>query len=133
MSNTTTLEGLVGEHTLTGVDYDTDEKNDYGDYPNAMYFVLDGITYKATEDPSDGYRSCMRDIEVSDRVVKNTFAPCRVLASYVTACSYGNAEVLECRDMTTGKVVLRVGTENSDDYYPSYVAEFTPEHMAVNA
>ncbi len=30
-------------------------------------------------------------------------------------------------------VVLEVGTDNSDDYYPSFVANFQPENMATNA
>src|SRR5678815_355131 len=123
MADTTTLESLVGEHVLTAVEFDTDPRRDEWSGPaNAIYFTLDGVTYKVTEDPDDGYRSSMRDIEVSDRVLSNTFEACRVVARYITGkrhdndYSYGN-DLLECIDTTTGKVVLAVGTENCNDYY----------------
>jgi hypothetical protein len=35
-------------------------------------------------------------------------------------------------DVTTGKVVFEVGTEDIDDYYPGFVVEFNPENMAIN-
>lgn len=33
----------------------------------------------------------------------------------------------------TDKPVLTVGTSNTDDYYPSFVAHFEPENMSVNS
>ncbi len=132
------LKDLVGEHLLTGVDFGVipPNKKDYQyESSNTMTFVLDGRAYCAIEDPSDGYRSCLRDItEVPMEMVKNTFAPCKVLARHRTQGRYsGTDDILECLDVVTGKTVLEVGTDNADDYYPSYVANFSPEHMAVNA
>lgn len=130
------LTDLIGEHELTGVDFGElppDRDNYRYESANTITFVLDGHAYCAMEDPSDGYRSSMRDIVEVPNTVKNTFTPCRVLAQHRTKCDYGHSsDVLECLDIVTGKVVLEVGTENDDDYYPSYVANFTPEHMAVN-
>lgn len=131
------LQDLVGEHELSGVDFGTlPEDHDAGRWEdaNTMTFVLDGRGYCVIEDPSDGYRSSMRDIvEVSADAVKNRFDPQRVLARYREKCEYGGeSDILELLDVKTGKVVLVAGTENSDDYYPSFVANFTPEHMACN-
>jgi hypothetical protein len=128
------LEDLVGEHELTGVEFGTLPKGEY-DYEdaNTMTFVLDGHAYCVVESPDDGYRSSMRDIfEVPIESVKNTFAPVRVLARYKERGTYSECDILELIDIVTAKVVLEAGTDNSDDYYPSYVANFTPENMASN-
>lgn len=129
------LSDLVGEHELTGVDFGTHDVDDYG-HPrpaNDIAFVLDGTVYRVTEDDDDGYRSSMKDIEVvTDLVVKNTFAPVKVLARMGSEGHYGECDILQCVDVVTGKIVLEVGTESVDDYYPGYVANFTPEHMAIN-
>jgi hypothetical protein len=123
------LIDLVGEHVLTGVEFDTLPRNSCGDAPNVVRFALDGKTYEASEDPSDGYRSMLAEIRVAERAVATQFEPCQVVARYLD----GDREVLELVDASTGKTVLAVGTENTDDYYPYYVANFTPEAMAVNA
>lgn len=129
------IEDLVGEHELTGVDFDSLPPclDDYRyDSANVMYFALDGLTYAAAEDPSDGYRSSMQDLTVSERAIMNVFSPVKVLGVYRPKGSYGSDDILEMIDCVTGKVVLRFGTSNTDDYYPSYVADFTPENMACN-
>lgn len=63
----------------------------------------------------------------------NVFVPIRVLARKKPDDRYGNVnDTLELIDVVTGKVVLEVGTDNTDDYYPSFVSAFWPEHMASN-
>lgn len=131
------LDDLIGEHLLSGVDFGVippdHDKYRYED-SNTMTFILDGHAYLVSEDPSDGYRSSMNDIvEVPPATVKNTFDQVRVLGRMRTRGSYGSTDdVLELIDVVTTKLVLEAGTENSDDYYPSYVANFTPENMACN-
>ena len=46
---------------------------------------------------------------------------------------YKKTDILELIDVVTGKLVLEVGTDYSDDYYPSFVANFNPEAMALNS
>jgi hypothetical protein len=135
-----TLEDLVGEHALTAVEHDTAEVDGWDGKPrpaNAIFFTLDGKTYRVTEDEDDGYRSSHRDIEQVDVALKNTFAPVRVLARYVNGAHAdtwaSSNDLLELIDVVSGKTILLVGTENNDDYYPSYVASFWPERMAINA
>lgn len=129
------LEDLVGEHELSGVDFGQrppDLDRYQYDAANTMTFVLDGKAWMAIEDPGDGYRSSLADLVEATEPVKNTFEPCRVVGRYRTEYSGGVDDVLELIDALTGKTVLEVGTVNADDYYPNYVANFTPEHMAVN-
>ncbi len=118
------LMDLIGLKELTGVDFDTESTND----AQTIYFVLDGKTYAASEDPVDGYRSCMKDIIESKYKVKNKFRPCRVLGTMRD----GGCDILDFIDVKTGKVVLSVGTDDADDYYPCWVARFTPENMWIN-
>lgn len=132
------LEDLIGERILTGVEFGTLPKSEEAPYryedANTMTFVLDGHAYCVVESPDDGYRSSMEDIfEVPIESVKNTFEPVRVLARYRHNGQYGGTDdILELIDVVTTKLVLEAGTENSDDYYPSFVANFSPENMACN-
>lgn len=118
------LEDLCGERLLSGVDT-LPESNHYCEVIN---FTLDGKTYTAKQDECDGYRSCMEYVRESDSATTNPFPPVRVIGRMMA----GNNDALELMDATTGKIVLRVGTENTDDYYPYWVANFFPENMACN-
>lgn len=143
MSESIELQSLVGEHVLTGVDFsNVSIKEEWGcdfDDCQVMNFILDGMAYSAIEDPDDGYRSAMRELRVlEDSVVTNTFAPVKVVGRYQSQHGSEYSEfvdrddILELIDASTGLVVLRVGTENFDDWYPCFIAEFTPENMSIN-
>lgn len=133
------LKDLAGEHNLTGVERDTTEVDHYGtpSPANSILFRLDGKTYRVTENEEDGYRSSHRDIQEVTTEIKNVFPGVRVLARYVEgghSDTYASTnDLLELIDVANGQTVLLVGTENSDDYYPSYVARFWPERMSINA
>lgn len=131
-----TLESLVGEHELSGVDMAAEDMPAYfegGTYKGSVCrFVLDGKAYTAAEDENDGYRSSMKSLVLGGEV-NNRFAPQRGLCTMRTEGEYGRKdETLVMRDVVTGKEVLEVGTDNTDDYYPSFVANFQPENMACN-
>jgi hypothetical protein len=130
------LEGLVGEHVLSGVDTGNEKvKESYGEGfedCNVINFILDGVVYTAIEDPEDGYRSCMREIAVSDKKITNIFPGQRVLGRMRGTQGGEENDVLDLLDMKTGKIVLSVGTGNINDYYPYFVSEFTPENMSAN-
>jgi hypothetical protein len=140
MAETVELKDLVGKHVLSGVDYSHQsiEAEWGGGFEDCqvLNFILDGKGYSAIEDPEDGYRSTMRDLRVIDpALVTNTFPPIEVVAVYkvdgLGSYSY-KSDLLEMYDTTNGKLVLRAGTDDTDDYYPIYVAEFTPENMSTN-
>lgn len=131
------MQSLVGKHLLSGVDESQLEITRWTNVENCqcINFILDGITYTAIEDPSDGYRSMMEKIIISETKVTNTFAPVEVLVSYrdKTEGSYkGDCEILDFTDTKNGKRVMEIGTDDSDDYYPSFVANWTPENLSVN-
>ena len=130
------LQSLVGPHVLDGVDFSTEQVKTWGDYlENAQHcrFRLDGVVYIAVENPDDGYRSSMRHLLVGAGDMTNTFLPLRVIGRHRTSGKYsGVDDVLELIDEKTGQVVLEVGTDNVDEYYPGFVASFHPEAMAHN-
>jgi len=131
---TVALKDLAGAHTLTGVDLTNETIKAWYDkdvYEDAQYFSfrLDEKTYTAIEDPSDGYRSSMQEIGVSDHALKNTFPPVQVVGVYDE--SDLSDDTLTLIHAVTGKPILRVGTDNADDYYPCFVSEFHPEALGI--
>jgi hypothetical protein len=131
------LDSLLGEHTLDAVDTFVERVNTYGsnfEDANAIRFRLDGVTYTAVEDPDDGYRSSLGKL-FSDAVepMKNIFPAVRVVARKKANETYSVNDTVEMVDVVTQKVVLEVGTDNTDDYYPYFVSAFHPENMATNA
>ncbi len=133
---TVELDSLVGEHILDGVDLSTESVKTWGDSfedANIIRVRLDGKVYTAVEDPDDGYRSSMRNLFVEECALKNAFPPIKVLAKKKADDKWGGVnDTIELIDVVTGKVVVEFGTDNTDDYYPSFVSAFWPEHMATN-
>jgi hypothetical protein len=130
------FESLVGKHLLSGVD-ETNRKTErwhgFADC-QCINIVLDGKTYTAIEDPDDGYRSQLEGLFLSDEVVSNTFAPVEVIVSHRTRSEGYTSEcdILDFVDAKNGKRVLEIGTDNTNDYYPMFVASWTPENLSVN-
>lgn len=132
------LKDLIGKGVLDAVDFGTESRERWieGEYEDCQVcrFRLNGTVYLAVEDPEDGYRSCMQELVVdNDAKLSNVFPMVEVVGVNRTKYEYGGtSDVLELIDTHTGKVVLEVGTENTDDYYPSFVASFHPENMSIN-
>lgn len=127
------LKDLVGMHELSGVDRlsDVEVPDGYGgtDIAEVLRFTLDGVTYAASENSDDGYRSMMRDLSVSTEPTANQFPAVQVFATIRDRWGYSDtSEILELLTME-GKRVLAVGTANIDDYYPYFVAEFDAEAL----
>ncbi len=125
------LKDLVGEHYLTGVESHVSKVNMWDEDAECLTFILDGVAYTAMEDPEDGYRSCLGDIieEPDTSIVKNRFAPIRVVA---IMSDESDAEVLQLIEIESGSIILEVGTRNTSDYYPWFVADFFPDRLACN-
>lgn len=135
----TELKDLVGLHMLDAVDFETIsvpewEGADTFEDASTCRFRLGGVVWAAVEDPSDGYRSSMRELRLlNDAPMVNAFPPVQVLAVHRAKRGWDAADVLELIDTKTGQTVLEVGTDNTDDYYPSFVADFRPEALSLNA
>ena len=135
-----TLESLTGPHVLDAVDFGSVEIERYPESErfrriescNTISFRLDGNVYTAVEDPENGYRSSLGKLFVDQRPMQNVFIRVRVMGRMKQNTDQQSNETLELLDVMTGKVVLEVGTDNTSDYYPYFVASFMPENMVVN-
>lgn len=126
------LEDFVGKHLFSGVDYaETSEKEGIG---LNVLFCIDGVTYLAEEDEDDGYRSYMKELVVSEVPPKNTFSPEEVVCEHSEKHESHNGEcdILFINNAKTGELILKIGTEDTDDYYPYCVMEYYPENMQCN-
>jgi hypothetical protein len=134
------LSDFSGVYSLDGVDFDSTQIEDYySRFKDAEVcrFRLNGVIYAVVEDPEDGYRSSLRELVVDDSAdMKNVFSPVEVIANHVTDrpgyFSGRSCDILELTDSKTGEIVLEVGTDDTDDYYPYFVASFYPEAMVIN-
>lgn len=123
------IKDLVGLHKLSGVDIGSDTHNQ--EDCATIKFILDGIIYKAIEDPSDGYRSACEEIVVVKDHVANRFKAHQVFGKMKDS-GYGTHDTVQFIDVKTNKIVLEVGTDNTDDYYPCCVMSFIPENLYIN-
>ena len=133
------LEYLVGDRVMTGYrEYiaKPDEDDYYDTDSQIVEFVLNGFTYRATEDPDDGYRSSMSKIER----FQTPFPKGNIFEGIEVSCkmrtydedNYGGNNILEITDKITDKIILSIGTDNCDDYYPMFVHSWNPEDMSLN-
>jgi hypothetical protein len=125
------LEWLVGEHIFSGCELIPGE-----DFATCL-FVLDGNTYKAEEDPEDGYRSWCNDLEITYDRPHYTFPGIEVICSMKERdCEYEHSshecDILVITDKKNGKLILEVGTNETNSYYPYCVFHYRPENMSCN-
>ncbi len=116
------LKSLVGKHVLRGVDLPASDPNKLDDW---VRFQLDADVYEATSD-GDGWRSYLGTFTKVDRLITNAFTGVRVVGRM---SEVDDADVLELVNARSGAVILRVGTANNSDYYPSWVAEYHPANL----
>lgn len=128
------FENLCGKHTFSGCELTSEDIECFYGVENCgiCLFMLDGVTYKAVEDPDDGYRSYCRDLRISEKNPRYCFPAIEVVCSMMKDRNYERNDVLVVRDAENGKVILQVGTRNTDDYYPYCWFKYTPENMACN-
>jgi hypothetical protein len=130
------LKDLTGKHILSGIEIGKVVREAwYGgtEEPNCVKFTLDGVTYMAVEDPSDGYRSYMEDLVVVEEPCKIRLPDVEVICHMKEDDRYERNDVLVFVDALNGKTILELGTANYDDYYPYCVMEYIPENMNCNA
>ncbi|MDE2590002.1 MAG: hypothetical protein KGL95_10110 [Patescibacteria group bacterium] len=135
--NTVELKQLIGKHKLSGVDFENEsiKRYEYSDFEDCQVirFCIDGKTYIGLEDPSDGYRSCMKECFVVKEKPKNMFKSIEVYCIMKEPYDYHEHDMLQVYDTKTNKIILEVGTKDISDYYPSFVANWYPENMCLNS
>lgn len=111
------LSDFIGEHYLSCVQFDG----------NDIIFVLDNIAFIAIENPSDGYRSALDGCKIFTGTIdaKNIFPPVKVSVTQ-------DVEILDFIDIITKKVVMKIGTDESDTYYPIFLNKWYPENLYLN-
>ena len=105
---TVEFEDLVGLHVLEGFECNR--------------FRLGGRVFEAIEDDSDHLRTCLGELVE--------------LPASELGCNIHPSLVVECRlveesfhglEFTQGEwLILRVGTEHTDDYYPCFTCRYSP-------
>jgi hypothetical protein len=98
-------------------------------------FRLGPVWYEAQEDPSDGYRSYLGSL-VPVAPARHLISPsepvCWVQIVDLTAGEgYTQAKGFCMMDRDC-HVWLRVGTDNSDDYYPFFVFQYDPPFRVLH-
>lgn len=117
-----TLRELAGKHIFSGAEYVSDGN------ANGLRFVLDGVCYTALEDAEDDYRSMMKDL-----IVDRHYTITNKIPDVEVFCTHsGDNDILTAWDVNNGKEIFLVGTDYSDDYYPSFVYSFSPENLSIN-
>ena len=86
-------------------------------------FRIGDLTFEAIEDEDDGYRSMMSSLCIVDNI-RPTFSE-----EVTIGTEYGHTLVLTTND---DNVVLRVGTDDYDDYYPMFVFNWNPQYLTEN-
>jgi len=111
------MKELTGLHELTGCDS--------GEYA----FILDGISLQAIEDEDNGFRSYLNEFRTTPEPIINRFSSHEVKGSIIDDKDFSGIEFI---DVVTQKVVLKIGTDYSLDYYPSIWFYWAPENLAIN-
>ena len=98
-------------------------------------FKLDGVVFKALEDPDDGYRSYLKTVDYTDnhnsiffpkplaKVRIETYDDRDTSGGWVDQANEGFQFV----DLKDGHVWLKFGTHNYDDYYPMFIFRHYPK------
>lgn len=125
-----------GKYLLSGVDeYQT--TNDFYENINGVVLILNGEKYIMAEDQCDGYRSYGILVKNENVECLNTFPPQEVvIESKVTKItehfdSISN-EMMTIKNPFTNEIIIELGTENMDDYYPMGVFHYHPENLPIN-
>lgn len=131
------LEFFLGDHILEGCcDTSLDLAED--ETANAMVFRIDGQNYLAVESRDDDYRSMLRDVYKvgEDFPLENKFEACHVVGRWKESNGTekwgGWTDVIELVDAKTGEVVIELGTESWDEFYPVCRMSFYPQAMWIN-
>ena len=129
-----TLKDLTGKHFLSGVGFDAVPDPEGYEDANIIDFIIDDKIISAIEDYNDSYRSCMQKLVVnrSGADIKNKFNPVEVVGTFREDSNDEINDVIDFTDTNNGKIILSVGTENTDDYYPLFVSAWIPENLSVN-
>lgn len=125
-------------HDVTYVDMSHNVGNVVNFYGvDGNLFKLDDKIFRVVEDESDGYRSSLDGLSIhhAGKFFKNPLTKVRILDKVPDTYDsreeklhlYSNGKYFDgwiLQDIYTNKLVLMVGTDNADDYYPCFVYNY---------
>jgi len=124
---------LCGKHTLMAIR--TDVTHPFDKDANGIAIDLDNeLAVFIFEDPSDGYRSTaaaplIANCNLYEFGCKMDYIKAPVTITRWTESDSNRADGIILTDTRNGKVILRVGTENTDDDYPRFVCDWRPQDL----
>lgn len=125
------LSGVCRSVVITGMFEESHEE--------AVVLTIDGQDYIAHPDPDDGYRS-YATIYATDKPIQRFFFPEQdvMIKNYhvdavVDDYFYDRKDWLEILNPETNELILSVGTDYSDSYYPMAIFKYNPENLPLNA
>jgi hypothetical protein len=127
---------LHGERILMAIR--TDVNHPFDSAASGVCVDFDHLTVFAFEDPSDGYRSCCSEPLICSAPMYSfgcnpDYIRAPVLIREWSKTEYGGkADGIEVIDRRNGKTVFLLGTNYSDEYYPSFTCDWRPENLADN-
>lgn len=89
-------------------------------------FKLGRVAYEAIENEDDGLRSYLGSVIVKN-IKKSIFFRQAIADVYLISIDEGYFTGYQLVDVKDSHVWLRFGTDNSDDYYPWFVFEYSPK------
>lgn len=132
----TSWDDICGPHTLRAVSAEV--RHPFSAESNGFALDLGSLLVFVFEDPSDGYRSSAGPLlTAAGDLYSFGCNPVYIRAPVVirrwTKGSYGqSADGIEVIDTRNGATILTLGTDNDDDYYPSFTCEWRPNLLAEN-
>lgn len=123
----------AGRGELSGVcDFTKKARNDWEYDADGYIFRLNDKNYAIWANPDDGYRSYC-EIEETDLPCKNTFPPQEVFVMlYDEDEGFNTNQGIKIYNIDDASLILKIGTDNYDDYYPCAVMEYHPENLPIN-
>ncbi len=95
-------------------------------------FQLGDVLFEVIEDENDGYRSSMDEVRIVDMNAKRIPGDFLGIVE-IRSCSGGdNFSGYELVDKSDNHQWLQFGTDNADDYYPTFRFLFTPKEPLKN-
>ena len=125
---------LYGERTLLAIR--TDVRHPFSVDAGGVALYLDDFTVFVFEDPCDDYRSMAAEPLIANTPLYNFGCSpeyLRIPVRVSTMADCDGADGIQLVDRRNGKVILRLGTDNTDDYYPYFVCDWRPQNIAENA
>ena len=124
-----------GKHEFSGIE-SFQYQDKYDNTHDGYYIIIDNNVYVFEIDHDDGWRS-YGNLYIPENVsvnnIKNRFLAQEVIITqHHREHTDSNKEFYTITDVETGKVILEIGTDYTDSYYPMAICHYYPENMAIN-